>query len=129
MKLQKSWVRCAAVAMILGVAGLASASHIVFFSSVVPLPGIDKNGVPDAMLGTADGTLKGHIHTRSGVVHAIARGTVKNESGERFHSDDAAAISKFIPGTVGGYTVTLKRGRYSVSTGGSALALGTLQVK
>ena len=127
MMLQKSWIRCAAVAMIFGVAGLATASH-VHFSSAIALPGIAANGVPDLALGTAVGTLKGHVHTRSGKVHAIARGTVQNKSGKRFESEDTAAIAAFVPGSILGKPVTLKRADYSVSRRGSALFKGTLQV-
>ncbi len=127
MILQKSWVRSVAVATILGIASIATAG-VVFFSSVVSLPGIDANGVPALALGTTTGTLKGHIHTKSGVVHAIARGDVQNKSGKRFHSDDAAAIAAFVPGNINATPVTLKRAHFSVSQGGSALFLGTLQV-
>ena len=132
MKLQKSWVRCAAAAMILGVAGLASAA-VIHFSETVSLPGIDKDGNAAffqgaEFIGTDTGTLKGHIHTRKGRVHAIARGTVQNRSGARFRTNDTAEIAKFTPSSIDGQSVTLKRARYTVSTGGSALFSGKLQV-
>ena len=131
MMLQKSWVRSTAAAMILGVAGLASAA-VVHFSETVSLPGITTGGTASyfegvVFIGTDTGTLKGHIH-RKGKVHAVARGTVQNRSGARFHTHDTAAIAAFIPGTIGGESVTLKSAHYSVSRDGRALFKGKLQV-
>lgn len=98
---------------------VAAARHLASLKLYIPLPGIDRYGLPD-LTHYSNVPFKVVIDTRNGKVLARGTGRVRNLSGRHVHFRNLATTN---PGIIGIPNVVLTSDHYAVHRKGYCLAL------